>query len=114
MGRWSVCAAGGCFDVENLSVPKPLRTGTGAIHQECLMHSRFSAPQAQCVWHFACPVLRDFGALRFSHIAADARRTHRPPAPVRFLGIEGGWVQAGWLCEMTIFLRNAFVIIIKA
>ena len=38
---------------EILNGQKALRTGTGAIHQECFMHSRFSAPQAQCVWHFA-------------------------------------------------------------
>ena len=30
-GRWEACAAGGCRDVENLDLPKPLRTGTGAI-----------------------------------------------------------------------------------
>ena len=83
-GRGSACAAGGCIGVENLGVPNPRRTGTGAIRWELLINSHLSAPQAQCVWHFACPVLRGFGALRFSHIAADARRTHRPPAPVRF------------------------------
>ena len=31
---------------EILNGQKALRTGTGAIHQECFMHSRFSAPQA--------------------------------------------------------------------
>ena len=45
--------AGGCNDVENLSIPKSLRTGTGAIRQESFMLSQLSAPQAQCVWHFA-------------------------------------------------------------
>ena len=38
---------------ENLSVPKPLRTGTGAIRQEFLINSHLSAPQAQCGKHFA-------------------------------------------------------------
>mgnify|MGYP001623807726 CR=1 FL=1 len=52
-GRWSACTAGGCNDVENLSIPKSLRTGTGAIRQESFMLSRLSAPQAQCVKHFA-------------------------------------------------------------
>ena len=70
---------------EILNGQKALRTGTGAIHQECFMHSRFSAPQAQCVWHFACPVLRCFGTLRFSHAAADARRTRMPHAQGFFL-----------------------------
>ncbi|MFR3139658.1 MAG: hypothetical protein ACLTPC_06670 [Lacrimispora saccharolytica] len=51
---------------EILNGQKALRTGTGAIHQECFMHSRFSAPQAQCVWHFACPVRRAFCPLRIS------------------------------------------------
>ena len=27
-GRWSACTAGGCNDVENLSIPKSLRTQT--------------------------------------------------------------------------------------
>ena len=84
-GRWHAWTAGGCSDVENLTIPKSLRTGTGAIHQEIFMISRFSAPQAQCGQHFACPVLRDFGMLRFSHIAADARRPRIPPAPACFL-----------------------------
>ena len=43
------CAAGGCKDAENLTVPKPLRTGTGAIRQEFLINSRLSAPQASGV-----------------------------------------------------------------
>ena len=57
-GRKNPCAGGirvwraAADEAENLSVPKPLLTGTGAIHQECLMHSRFSAPQSQCVQHF--------------------------------------------------------------
>ena len=51
---------------EFLNGQKALRTGAGAIHQECLMHSRFSAPQAQCLWHFACPVRRAFCPLRIS------------------------------------------------
>ena len=45
---WYPCAAGGCKEAENLSVPKSLRTGTGAIRQEFLINSRLSAPQAQC------------------------------------------------------------------
>ena len=52
-GRWSACTAGGCNDVENLSIPKSLRTGTGAIRQESFMLSQLSAPQAQCGKHFA-------------------------------------------------------------
>ena len=52
-GRWSACMAGGCNDVENLSIPKSLRTGTGAIRQESFMLSQLSAPQAQCGKHFA-------------------------------------------------------------
>ena len=44
-GRWYGGTAGGCEDVETLNVPKCLRTGTGAIHQEIFMISRFSAPQ---------------------------------------------------------------------
>ena len=52
-GRWSACTAGGCNDVENLSIPKSLRTGTGAIRQESFMLSQLSAPQAQCRKHFA-------------------------------------------------------------
>ena len=31
---WHPCATGGCKEAENLSVPKSLRTGTGAIRQE--------------------------------------------------------------------------------
>ena len=89
-GRWYAWTAGGCSDVENLTVPKPLRTGTGAIRQEFFINSRLSAPQAQCVWHFACPVLRGFGTLRFSHIAADARRPRIPPASGGFLGVGAG------------------------
>ncbi|MFR7971656.1 MAG: hypothetical protein ACLU8C_04620 [Lacrimispora saccharolytica] len=42
--------------MENLTVPKPLRAGTGAIRQESFMLSRLSAPQAQCEKHFVCPV----------------------------------------------------------
>lgn len=45
MGVRRAAARGG----ETLNVQKPLRMDTGAIHQECLMHSRFSAPQAQCM-----------------------------------------------------------------
>ena len=41
--------AGGCNDVENLSIPKSLRTGTGAIRQESFMLSQLSAPQAESV-----------------------------------------------------------------
>ncbi len=49
-----VCVYGGrCNDVENLSIPKSLRTGTGAIRQESFMLSQLSAPQAQCGKHFA-------------------------------------------------------------
>ena len=77
--------AGGCKDMENLTVPKPLRTGTGVIRKELLINSLLSTPQAQCGKHFACPVLRSFGALRFSHDFSDARRPHIPPAPGRFL-----------------------------
>ncbi len=38
--RCHACAAGGCGGAENLSVPEAPGTGTGAIRQECLMHSR--------------------------------------------------------------------------
>ena len=77
-------------DVETLNVPKPRRTGTGAIRSESFMLSQLSAPQAQCVWHFACPVLRGFGTLRVSHIFADARRTHTPAVPDSFLVVGCG------------------------
>ena len=30
-GKWYACTAGGWKDAETLNVPKPLRTGTGAI-----------------------------------------------------------------------------------
>ena len=40
-----------CRDVETLNVSKARRTGTGAIHQEIFMISRFSAPQIQCWQH---------------------------------------------------------------
>ena len=45
-GRWYACTAGGWKDAETLNVPKPLRTGTGAIRQELLINSHLSAPQA--------------------------------------------------------------------
>ena len=77
-------------DVETLNVPKPRRTGTGAIRSESFMFSQLSAPQAQCLWHFACPVLQGFGTLRVSHIFADARRTHTPPVPDSFLVVGCG------------------------
>ena len=77
-------------DVETLNVPKPRRTGTGAIRSESFMFSQLSAPQAQCLWHFACPVLQGFGTLRVSHIFADARRTRMPPVPLRFLVVGCG------------------------
>ena len=63
LSGWHRRTVGGCKEPENLTVPKPLRTGTGAIHQECFMHSRFSAPQTQGVWPFVCPVLRGSGTL---------------------------------------------------
>ncbi len=50
---WHPCATGGCKEAENLSVPKSLRTGTGA--------------------------------LRFSPLSADARRTRMPHAQGFFL-----------------------------
>ena len=77
--------AGGCGNAENLNVPEVFRTGTGAIHQEIFMISRFSAPQAQDVKSFACPVRNTSGALRFSRAPADARQIHQPPAPPAFL-----------------------------
>ena len=49
LSGWHRRTVGGCKEPENLTVPKPLRTGTGALNQECFMHSRFSAPQTQ-VW----------------------------------------------------------------
>ena len=58
--------AGGCNDVENLSIPKSLRTGTGAIRQESFMLSQLSAPQAQCGKHFAWSARKGFCALRVS------------------------------------------------
>src|SRR5699024_11448212 len=51
---------------------------------ESFMLSHLSAPQAQCEKHFACPVLRSLGMLRFSHFPADARRSRIPPAPGHF------------------------------
>ena len=66
------------------------RAGTGAIRSESFMLSQLSAPQAQCLWHFACPVLQGFGTLRVSHIFADARRTRMPPVPLRFLVVGCG------------------------
>ena len=44
-----VSAAGGCVCRETLSVQKALRPGTGTIHRERRMRSRFSVPQAQCL-----------------------------------------------------------------
>lgn len=40
----SVSAAGGCVCRETLSVQKALRPGTGTIHRERRMRSRFSVP----------------------------------------------------------------------
>ena len=74
--------AGGCKGAENLTVPKPRRTGTGAIRQEFLINSRLSAPQAPGVKPFACPARRDSRALRFSRTFADARpHAHRLRRP---------------------------------
>ncbi len=67
-------AGDGCGGMENLNGAAARRTGTGAIRQECLMHSRLSAPQAQGMKPFACPVLRAAAPLRFSHTPADAPR----------------------------------------
>ena len=78
--------------MENLGVPKPLRTGTGAIQQESFMLSRFSAPQTPGGKPCVCPVLQGFGAPRFSHSFADARRTPIPPAPDSFLAFGEGRV----------------------
>ena len=88
--RWEAWTAGGWKDAENLIVPESLRTGTGAIRQESFMLSHLSAPQAQCVRHFAWPVLRNFGTLRFSRIFSDARRPRLPPAPGWFLAVASG------------------------
>ena len=82
---WHTCTAGGCRKTENLTAPEPLGSGTGAIRQESFMLSHLSAPQAQCVRHFAWPVLRNFGTLRFSRIFSDARRPRLPPGPGWFL-----------------------------
>ena len=63
VGR-QVRSAGGCGGTETLSVPEAFRTGTDAIRQECLMHSRLSAPQARYVKYLACPVRNVSGTLR--------------------------------------------------
>ena len=83
-----MCTAGGCKDAETLNGSKHLRTGTGAIRRELLINSHLSAPQAQCEKHFACPVLRHFEPFRVSRAFANARRTHRPPAPDCFLNLK--------------------------
>ena len=78
-------AAGGCGRGEILNVPGVFRPGTGAIRRERLIRSLFSAPQAPGVKPFACPGRNDPGALRFSHIPSDARRTRQPSSPLFFL-----------------------------
>ncbi len=80
-----MCVWRRCGEAENLSVPQAFRTGTGAIHQEIFMISRFSAPQAQDMKSFVCPVRNACGTLRFSHLPTDARQTHKPPALACFL-----------------------------
>ena len=68
-------------DVETLNVPKPRRTGTGAIRSESFMLSQLSAPQAQCVWHFACPARKPPCRQEVPSGATDARRTHTSAVP---------------------------------
>ncbi len=70
-------AADGCEDGEILNGSVLWRTGTGAIRQEFLINSRLSAPQAQDVKSFACPVRQGAEPLRVSPIFADVRRTGR-------------------------------------
>ena len=65
-GRWYAWTAGDCKDMENLTVPKPLRTGTGVIRKELLINSLLSTPQAQCGKHFAWSARKGFCALRVS------------------------------------------------
>ena len=84
-GMRPVCAGDIWKDAETLNVSKHRRTGAGAIHQEIFMISRFSAPQAQDMKSFACPVRNACGTLRFSHLPTDARQTHKPPALACFL-----------------------------
>lgn len=82
-----VCVCGNCCgNAENLNVPKPLWTGTGALRQEFLINSCLSAPQAPGWQPCACPVRRGFGTSRFSRISADAAaHAHHPPASSRRL-----------------------------
>ncbi len=98
-----VRTAGGCGNVENLSAPEVFRPGTGAIRQEVRITSRLSAPQSLDGWSKDCPGRNASGALRFSHISADARRPHAPPSfapaaePPPMLRLAGRRVSAwGW------------------
>ena len=81
--RWICCR----IFLECYKCPGPFWTGTGAIRQECLMHSRLSAPQAPDLWSGVCPGQNGPGTLRFSRPAPDARRTTQPPAPAFFLAL---------------------------
>ena len=104
----------GCGGAETLNVPKGCRPGTGALRQECLMHSRLSAPQAQDVLSFACPGRLPFGALRVSRPAADAPQFPMPPAPLPVLVLAAwGWPRkcSGWWDCLRVLLYVKFIFI---
>ena len=67
-------------DVETLNVPKPRRTGTGAIRSESFMLSQLSAPQAQCA--FALRLSRS-GIARRLRFSNQRRRCPLPTAVPR-------------------------------
>ncbi len=94
-GRRHGRTAGGCEGAENLNIPAVFQAGTGAIRQECLMHSRLSAPQNPDGWSGFCPARNAAGTLRFSRVPTDARRSPMPPSPVCFLGDGCGRVAWG-------------------
>ena len=97
-----------CKDAENLNVPEAFRTGTGALRQECLMHSRLSAPQIPCWQHGICPVRNVSGPLRFSRLPTDARQTHRATAQALFLAFGIPSASHGFVAVSSQF-REVFV-----
>ena len=96
-GRKTPCAGGirvrraAAGEVENLSVPEPPGSGTGAIRRELLINSHLSAPQTPGLMPCVCPGPDGPGMLRFSHLPADARRTRMPPAQGVFLFVGSGY-----------------------
>ncbi len=80
-GGAAVCAADCCECREILGVQGRFRPGTGAIHRERMMRSRFSAPQARCWQHLAWPGRNLPCAPEFPAAFTDARRTHSSSSP---------------------------------